>query len=109
MGKKQVRPEPGPFEVPFLDEFGLDVDELVISVYRSTIDGIDRLDKKRSTELKAEADEEAYPQMISIWECSLQRMKYHAGNMALVSLLSLSTTGKATGPAATIGNLDSRH
>ncbi len=61
MDKKQVRPELCPFEVPFLDDFDLDVDELVISVYKSTIDGIDRLDKKRSAELKAEEDEEAHP------------------------------------------------
>lgn len=64
---------------------------LVISVYKATIAGIEALDKEERLRLKAR-DLDSDPTVRQEgwwWDEQLQAMKYHAGNMGLVSLISL--------------------
>jgi hypothetical protein len=73
-----------------LDMFPSEVDILVTSVYESTIDGIELLDKQKRPEIKARnIDSDLAAQQEGWWDSQVQAMKYHAGNMGLVSLVSL--------------------
>jgi hypothetical protein len=79
------------FDLPEMDVFGGEVEALVISVYKATIAGIEELDKLRQDRFKA-YDREAHPEILQEswwWEDQVQAMRYHAGSMALVSLILL--------------------
>jgi hypothetical protein len=79
------------FDFREVDVFGSEIDALVISVYKTTIAGIEVLDKQERTSFKArgiDSDPEVQ-QEIRCWDRQIQAMKYHAGNMGLVSLVLL--------------------
>jgi hypothetical protein len=76
------------FDTPTIDVFASEVETLVISVYKATIAGIDGLNKQKRDRLKT-YDRDSHPgidQEIEWWNGEVSAMKYHAGNMALVSL-----------------------
>jgi hypothetical protein len=64
------------FCLPDLDVFPIDIDTLVTNVYKAAIAGIEQL--------IPEADMPRF-----IWQIQVRDMKAHAGNMCLVSLISV--------------------
>ena len=77
--------------IPPIDVFPFEVDTLVISLYKASIAKIEDLDKEaqikfRSCDLVSDpqAEQERW-----WWDDEVQNMKFHAGNMGLVSLFSL--------------------
>ena len=70
------------FCVPEVDVFPLDVDMLVTKVYKAAIAGIQQLGKQYNQQPEADGER-------LIWLFHVRDMKVHAGNMCLVSLISL--------------------
>ncbi len=74
-----------------VDFFGDDVNSLVLDAYKATLEGIERLDKRVCDEFRgtiwSHPDEESHRQ--DHWEEQLTLLRYHAGNMGLVSLVTL--------------------
>jgi hypothetical protein len=79
------------FETPEIDVFDSEVEALVISVYKATIAGIEVLDKRERAKFRARhLDSDPEVQQESWWwDDQIRAMKYHAGNMSLVSLVLL--------------------
>jgi hypothetical protein len=79
------------FNVPEIDVFPSEIEALVTSVYKATIAGIELLDKQEQAKFKAcgiDYEPGGYQERWW-WEDQIQNMKYHAGNMCLVSLISI--------------------
>jgi hypothetical protein len=78
------------FSAPVIDwdPFDAEVDALVLSVYGATIEGIGRLHKRGCPRGNLTANPELQVE-IDVWEEQISAMKRHAGNMGLVSLVTL--------------------
>lgn len=87
------------FDVSVLDVFPSEVDAVVISIYQAAMQGIEMLDRHERGALAARdvASDPLVAQERRWWEDQMQELKYHAGNMGLVSLILLSKTGSQTG------------
>src|SRR5258708_18533682 len=74
-----------------VDLFGSEIDLLVVSVYEATILGIDAADKKARDgfETAGWTHRDEKSQHISWWEEQVSLLKYQAGNMGLVALITL--------------------
>jgi hypothetical protein len=79
------------FAVPEIDVFPSEVDTVVLSVYKAAIAGIELLDKQERARFKARAidSEPGGFQERWWWGDQISDMKYHVGNMGLVSLTVL--------------------
>jgi len=79
------------FNLPEIDVFPDQVQELVTSVYKAAIVGIEARDEQEQKKFAASSpDSDSEVQQEGLWwDDQIQAMKYHAGNMGLVSLICL--------------------
>ena len=79
------------FATASIDLFDSKVETLVITVYNAAIVGIKLRNDQEQEQFKA-CDRDAHPELTQEsdwWEIQIRDMKYHAGNMGLVSLIVL--------------------
>ncbi|MGB8131336.1 MAG: hypothetical protein WCG81_16215 [Candidatus Angelobacter sp.] len=74
-----------------VDLFGSEVDALVVSIYEATIEGIEGLDRRARDGFKAAkwSDPGEKEQELIWWKDQVSLLRYHAGNMGLVSVVAL--------------------
>jgi hypothetical protein len=74
-----------------VDLFGSEVDTLVVSIYQATIDGIEGLDQRARDGFKVAkwSDPGEKEQELIWWKDQVSLLRYHAGNMGLVSMVTL--------------------
>jgi hypothetical protein len=79
---------PPELEVP--DVFDSEVETLVLKAYKATIAGIEVLNNQVWARFEARGLDDPEVQLESqLWDYDIQAMKYHAGNIGLVSLLAI--------------------